>query len=394
MSDPVLQQTLAFFETRFGKPAQVTAFAPGRVEVLGNHTDYNEGYVLSAAINRGTYFAVGRRSDNTCVLADAIRPEMETRFSASETYPVPVAGGAWSNYVRGVWAKLGVAPARRTGYHGVIASTIPMGAGLSSSAALEISAGLALAELFRLSLSPLALAKIGQAAEHDFVGVKCGLLDQISSLFGKADCLVKTDFRTLAVETVPLSPDVCLLACNTHVKHSLVDSEYNERRASCEEAAAWFRERLPHPVSHLRDVSMAEWEQHAAAMPPVAAKRSAHVIGENERVLKGAAFLKEGRLDKFGKLLFESHISSRLNFQNSCRELDFIVEKAERTEGVLGARLSGGGFGGSAMILVNRTQAEAAGLALARSFEAEFNAPLDVIALQPSGGARIAAMPG
>ncbi len=389
MQDDVLQKTLAYYETRFGKAAALTAYAPGRVEVLGNHTDYNEGYVLSAAIDRGTYFTAGRRSDNTCIVADAIHPELESRFPSDDPQPSP---DGWSNYVRGVWAKLGVPPGRRSGFNGVIASTIPMGAGLSSSAALEISAGLALVELYRLSIQPLALARIGQAAEHDFAGVKCGLLDQISSLFGKPDALVLTDFRTLAVETVPLAADVCLLACNTHIKHRLVDSEYNERRASCEEAAAWFRDRLPHPVRHLRDVSMAEWEQHAADMPPVAAKRSAHVIGENERVIKGAALLREGRLDKFGKLLFESHISSRLNFQNSCPELDFIVDRAERTEGVLGARLSGGGFGGSAMVLVKKTDAEAAGLALARAFEAEFQATCDVIALQPSGGARIAAM--
>jgi galactokinase len=145
-------------------------------------------------------------------------------------------------------------------------------------------------------------------------------------------------------------------------------------------------------VSHLRDVSMAEWEQLAAAMPAVPAKRSAHVIGENERVMKGSQFLKEERLDKFGKLLFESHISSRLNFQNSCKELDFVVERAERTEGVLGARLSGGGFGGSAVVLVRKTHAEAAGRALARAFDTEFGLPLDVIALRPAAGARLAAL--
>ncbi len=390
MNDALLQKALLHFETRFGKPATVAAFAPGRVEVLGNHTDYNEGYVLSAAINCGTFFLAGRRSDNTCHLADAVHTEWESRFPADDPQPVP--DPAWSNYCRGVWAKLGVPPARRSGFNGVIASDIPMGAGLSSSAALEISTALALAELYRLRLEPLALARIGQAAEHEFAGVKCGLLDQITSLFGKADSLVMTDFRSLAVETVPLAPHVCLLACNTRVKHQLVDSEYNERRASCEAAAAWFRDRLDHPVRHLRDVSMAEWERHAADMPASAAKRSAHVIGENERVRKGAALLREARPDRFGRLLFESHTSSRLNFQNSCVELDFLVSRAEKTAGVLGARLSGGGFGGSAVVLVEKDQAPAAGLALSRAYEAEFGTPCDVLALQPSAGARLAAM--
>jgi galactokinase len=390
MSETVLQNALAYYETRFGKPAALAAFAPGRVEVLGNHTDYNEGYVLSAAIDRGTYFVTGRRSDNVCIVADGVHTELETRFAADNPQPVP--DPAWSNYIRGVWAKLGVPPARRGGFNAVIASTIPMGAGLSSSAALEISTGIALKELFRLGLTPLELAKIGQASEHDFVGVKCGLLDQISSLFGKKDALVMTDFRTLAVETVPLAHDVCLLACNTHIKHALVDSEYNERRASCEEAAAWFRERLDHPVLHLRDVSMKEWEQLASTMPAIPAKRSAHIIGENERVVRGAALLRAGDLDRFGKLLFESHTSSRLNFQNSCPELDFLVDRAAHTEGVLGARLSGGGFGGSAMVLVRKEHAEAAGQSLAKSFVSEFAAPCDVIALQPSEGARLATM--
>lgn len=390
MSEAMLHQALTFFETRFGRTADVAAFAPGRVEVLGNHTDYNEGYVLSAAIDRGTYFLARRRSDNLVILADAVHPEWETRFPADDPQPVP--DPAWSNYCRGVWAKLGVRPSRRTGFDGVIASTIPMGAGLSSSAALEISTALALRELFHLDIAPLALAKIGQAAEHEYAGVKCGLLDQISSLFGQADSLVMTDFRSLAVETVPLAGHVCLLACNTRVKHRLVESEYNERRERCEAAAAWFRERLPHPVSHLRDVSMAEWEQHAAEMPPAAAKRSAHVIGENERVLKGAALLREGRLDKFGRLLFESHASSRLNFQNSCPELDFLVARAAETPGVLGARLSGGGFGGSAVALVEKDRADAAGQSLARAYASEFGAPCDVLPLQPSAGARLAAM--
>ena len=391
MTDALLRKARVHYEQRFGKPAALAAFAPGRVEVLGNHTDYNEGYVLSAAISCGTCFVAGRRSDSACVIADAMHPDWETRFAADN--PAPVPDPAWSNYCRGVWAKLGVPPARRTGFNGVIASNVPMGAGLSSSAALEMSTALALQALYRLRKEPLELAKIGQAAEHEFAGVKCGLLDQITSLFGKADSLVLTDFRTLAVETVPLASHVCLLVCNTRVKHALVDSAYNERRASCEAAAAWFRERLPHPVRHLRDVSMAEWEEHAAAMPATAAKRSAHVIGENERVLRGAALLRDGRLDRFGRLLFDSHASSRLNFQNSCPELDFLVDRAARTPGVLGARLSGGGFGGSCVALVEQDQAAAAGATLARAYDAEYGAPCTVLELRPADGARLV-LPG
>jgi len=198
-----------------------------------------------------------------------------------------------------------------------------------------------------------------------------------------------SDFRTLRVENVPLGEDACFLMCNTNAKHSLVSSKYNERRAKCEEAARFFASTLPHPVKALRDVTWEEWEKCSANMDPEAAKRAAHVIGENTRVLKGRELLNHGDLTGFGRLMFESHESSFANFENSCPELDFLVTAAKSIPGVLGARLSGGGFGGSAVVLLHPRDAAAASQALATAYQEEFGQSCDARVIKPSAGARI-----
>lgn len=375
------------FRRRFGRAPQAGAFAPGRVEVLGNHTDYNEGFVLSAAIDLGTWFYAASNGTGECrLLAAGI--DRECVFPAAD--PSPSAAEPWSNYTRGVFARLSAAkPGAAAGFDAVCAGTLPLGAGLSSSAALEISSGLALARLLGIEVAPLDLAKIGQAAEHGYVGVKCGLLDQITSLMGREHCLVLTDFRSLEVRTSPLSEAACFVICNTRVKHSLVESEYNERRERCEEAAAYFRSVLPHPVAALRDVSEHELREHAARMPALPARRAAHVIGENRRVLEGDRLLRAHRLAEFGRLMFESHESSRTNFENSCGELDAIVETARALPGAHGARLSGGGFGGSAVVLTDRSHAETVGEAIRAAYATRFGHPCEVLTLRPAAGARL-----
>jgi galactokinase len=356
------------------------------VEVLGNHTDYNEGFVLSAAIDMGTFFLAAPSNDASCRLV-AADVDKEVVFDIND--PAPSATSPWSNYVKGVFAGLHKRGAIKTGFHGMFLGNIPLGAGLSSSAALEMASALALCSLYEIEVPPLDLAKIGQTAEHEYAGVKCGLLDQISSLFGKEEQLVMTDFRSLKVKNVPLSNDARFLMCNTAVKHSLVDSEYNERREKCEQAAEFFAGILDHPVSALRDVTWEEWERCSPDMDDVTARRAAHVIGENTRVLKGRDLLAHHQLEEFGKLMFESHQSSRDNFENSCPELDCIVDTAETLPGVLGARLSGGGFGGSAVILVHSKDADAVGKALSSAYAEKFNHPCDVRIITPSNGARL-----
>jgi len=200
---------------------------------------------------------------------------------------------------------------------------------------------------------------------------------------------VQTDFRTLEVKNVPFGAEASLLMVNTHAKHALVDGEYNQRRAACEEAAAYFASVLPHPVKALRDVSWTEWEQYHAGLPDVVARRAAHPIGENARVLDGAALLAKGDLAGFGQLMFASHESSRTYFENSCPELDLIVAAARQTPGVLGARLSGGGFGGSAVVLLHPRDAERVGQILAAAYQRRFTSVCDTCLLPPSDGARV-----
>ncbi len=386
MNVTILNQLKSKFRAHFGVDPVVVAYAPGRVEVLGNHTDYNEGFVLSAAINFGTFFVCAPAPDDQCrVVAGDIGEECAFSLSGVSASKKMT----WANYVKGVLAGLQARAGLGHGFLGMFLGNVPLGAGLSSSAALEMCAGLALSKLYGMTLPLLDLARIGQAAEHQYAGVKCGLLDQISSLHGRENALVMSDFRSLEVQSVPLGPDACFLICNTAVKHALVESEYNERRERCEQAARYFASVLPHPVSHLRDVSWEELEQYGEGLDPVALRRATHVIGENTRVLKGKALLKYHELDAFGELMFLSHESSRLQFENSCPELDVIVDAARMCPEALGARLSGGGFGGSVVVLVRTTDARHVAKYLSDAYGETFGNPCATMLIKPSAGARV-----
>ncbi len=374
------------FTSKYGAAPEIVSYAPGRIEVLGNHTDYNEGYVLSAAINYGTFFACSPDSGTEGRLTAGDIGE-EVVFNAAS--PEPTVKHMWSNYVKGVLASFNAVSPVPHGFKAMFLGNIPLGAGLSSSAALEVSAGMAFASLYGRDVDKLTLARYGQKAEHDFAGVKCGLLDQVSSIFGKEHCLVWSDFRTFDVKSVPLGDDVCFLMCNTHAKHALVDGAYNERRQKCEQAAAYFAAVLDHNVTALRDVSWQEWLDCRNDMDPVAAKRSAHPIGENERVLSAVDMLRGGDLAGFGRLMFESHDSSRNYFENSCPELDAIVDAAHAIPGVLGARLSGGGFGGSAVVMVSPRDEKIVSTALRNAYANKFGERCDIRAIIPSDGAHL-----
>ncbi len=385
LNQAVYDELMAKFEATYGKKPQVVSYAPGRIEVLGNHTDYNEGYVFSTAINYGTFFAIAPNDlgVNRVTAGDLMH---------TVTFPLegakPVTEDTWANYVIGTVAGLAKIKPQTAGFDGMFLGNVPMGFGLSSSAALEMCTAKAVCGLYGIDADVVTLAKVGQAAEHDYAGCSCGLLDQISSLCGAYGKLVKTDFRTLKVETVDMGPEVCFLMCNPHAKHALVDGQYNSRRKACEEAAAYFAKVLSHPVRALRDVSMAEWEAYNNGLDEVVAKRAAHPIGEDERVLKGAKLLEAGDLAAFGQLLFDSHESSRVMFENSCKELDDVVEITKSVPGVLGARLSGGGFGGSVVVMVNARDAETAAQAIASAYAKKTGgAPCEVSRIQPSQGA-------
>ena len=327
----------------------ITTYAPGRAELLGNHTDYNEGYVLALAVDRGTTITGSARSDRKIEIHSRELNKSETivldKLAAERVSP-------WSRYTLGVVDQFRRNDLPVEGFEAEITGNLPLGAGLSSSASLETATVLFLAKLFGAKLDSLQMARISQKAEHDFVGVRCGLLDQIASLMSKALHATFIDCRTLEVGHVPLDGKVSVVLANSNVKHALVGGEYNERRSDCEAAAHALG------VPFLRDATTEMLQAHKCALADRIFHRALHITGENERVLAGSAALRKGDIARFGELMFASHESSRVNFENSCPELDRLVEVAKKTPGVLGARLSGGGFGGATINLVEKGHEE------------------------------------
>jgi galactokinase len=335
---------------KIGLMPSVSAYAPGRAELLGNHTDYNEGYVLAIAVDRGTTITGQARSDRQVEIHSREMGKTESialdKLLAEHVAP-------WSRYLLGVVDQFRRNELPVEGFEAEITGNLPLGAGLSSSASLENATVLFLTKLFGAKLDPMQMARLSQKAEHDFVGVRCGLLDQIASLMSKGEHATFIDCRTLEVGTVPLDGKESVIIANTNVKHALVGGEYNERRSDCEAAAHALG------VKALRDATTEMLKARRDQLADRIYRRALHITGENERVLAGVAALRQGKLADFGRLMFESHESSRVNFENSCPELDLLVATARATPGVLGARLSGGGFGGATINLVERGREEA-----------------------------------
>lgn len=316
--------------------------APGRVNLIGEHTDYNDGFVLPAALDFATYAACAPRNDRRVRVA-TLTLEREFEFSLDD--PPNDSFPAWTEYVQGIALILERSGYPLKGADILIDSDVPIGSGLSSSAALEVSIGSAFAGLNGHKVVGMELAKIGQSAEHEFAGVRSGIMDQFAAVFGKAGHALFLDCRSLEYETVPVG-EAKFIICNTKVKHDLAESEYNKRRSQCEEAAAFFGR------PSLRDVSAGDLEKRSRDLPELLLKRARHVITENERVVNAVKALRSGDLAAFGNLMNRSHNSLRDDFEVSCRELDVMVEIARRQPGVLGARMTGGGFGGCTINLV------------------------------------------
>jgi galactokinase len=326
----------------------VISFAPGRVELLGNHTDYNGGVVLSAALDLGISATGRARTDDRVVVSSE---GIDGVITAAVADLAPQ--GSWSDYPLGVAAQMRAAGYPVGGFEADFSSTLPTGAGLSSSAAIEVCTGVLLSQMFGFSLDRLELAKLCRRAENEFVGVSCGLLDQVSSIFGRKNHAIYLDCRPETVETVPFPAGVALLVVHSGVKHALTGGEYNERRDQCFEAAR----RMGVPA--LRDVTSAQLA--AAGLPDLVRRRAAHIVGENERVFAAIDHLRAGEAAAFGALMSASHRSSRENFENSTPELDALVEIACAQPGVYGARLTGGGFGGAIVALVDSGRLDAVG---------------------------------
>ena len=381
------QEVVAGFARVFNCSPGIVAYAPGRLEILGNHTDYNQGVVLSAAIDRGTVFAVGPLAESAagiCQVHD-LRSGDQAEFRL-DCLSQPRMGD-WANYIKGIVVELQKRQIEVPPFQAVISSTVPLSAGMSSSAALEMSTVLALTELAGVELPKLELARIGQSCENDYVGARTGLMDQITSLHGRADHLVFSDFRSLAVETIPMPPGVSMVVANSMVKHVLTGA-YNERRSRCEEAVATLAKHLPE-VTALRDVTRQQLEQYRHELDITAYRRALHVTGENERVFAGIEALRQGRLELFGRLLFESHDSSRFNFENSCPELDTLAELGKSLPGIVGGRLSGGGFGGITVHLVEADHADEFARRLDAAWNARTGKPLQPMICTAADGARL-----
>lgn len=392
----------SLFKNTFGYTPTYFVQAPGRVELLGNHTDYNEGLVLSLAVDRYVHIAASPRSDGKIELVSSAFAERE-KFSITDVAKRPEA--SWADYVKGVLLQLRQHGVYFSGFNAAIHSTIPMGAGLSSSAALQVATALTVRQLHPYTLTPtgstipplrnakgslpplthserLHLARLCHAAESLFVGVHCGLLDPLSSLCGKGFHVMEIDCQSASVELVPLIGEVAIVLCDTGVPHALADGRYNELRAFCESAAKKLGVkslRSVEPRMLAANKSRLTGREHACAY---------HIAGEIQRVIFGARALRTDDFEQFGQYLFQSHESSRDFFLNSCPELDLLVELARAHPACLGARLTGGGFGGATVNLVQRPRLDNFKAAIAKGYEERTGRKLQPMLCQVVDGAK------
>jgi galactokinase len=348
-----LKELAKAFEQEFGAPPEIFS-APGRVNLIGEHTDYNEGFVLPSAIGFYVRVAVSPRFDHKFLLRST---DFDEKFTFNLDDLPSKKLGAWCDYVTGVAVMLARAGHSLQGANLLIHGEVPIGAGLSSSAALEVASALALLSVASQELPLKDVAKLCQRAENEFVGARVGIMDQFVSCFGQEDHAILLDCRSLEYELVPIPENVKLVICNTKVKHELSGGEYNRRREESEEALRFFSKAYP-GIRSLRDVSSDQLSAVAGTMDLVLYKRSKHVISENERVIRAAERFRAGDLDGVGRLMCESHRSLRDDYEVSCRELDLMVEAAEGLSGYYGGRMTGGGFGGCTVNLVDARHAK------------------------------------
>lgn len=372
--EALLARARSAFADRFGGEPTTMAWAPGRVELLGNHTDYNGGLVMAAAIDRGTVVA-GRRDPGQGRRASiaAVNLGQEDAFDLDVIEPTEV--GEWSRYTRGVcWALSEWAGPIETGFEAVVLGNVPLGAGLSSSASLQASVAWFLIQLGLVPYRPsgdftrdvgdlhrMQLAMTLRRSENEFVGVGSGLLDQFSSLFGRADHALFLDCDTLVHARLPLgNPAPAIVVCDTKTSRRLADGMYNQRKAESDRVAAAFRDRIPHRGEfRLSWVSLGQLEAEWDALDPVGRRRARHVLTENERVREGIEVLKAGDIASFGRLMSASHASSRDDFENSSPALDAMIEAAAASPGFLGGKLSGAGWAGCTVNLVSADRTDA-----------------------------------
>ena len=371
------------FQKLYGEEARVFR-APGRVNLIGEHMDYNEGFVMPVAMDLYTWVAAAARKDSRVqVYSQNVRERAEMDLRDLNLR----VRRHWSAYVLGVAASLRVSGAEIGGANLLVEGKVPMGAGLSSSASVEVAAGYALLESSGLSRSPVELAKICQRAENEFAGARCGIMDQMIACCGRANYALLLDCRTLGFRLLPLFADAQFVVCNSMVKHDHAANEYNQRRADCETAARILASRMPN-VKTLRDVSIDDLERFAADLPSTVYRRAHHVVTENARVLAARVALEKSDPELFGALMKQSHTSLRDDYNVSCAELDILVKLASNSPGVYGSRMTGGGFGGCTISLVASEHLEEFKRTIAEEYHHATKFTPDVYSFHASDGAQ------
>lgn len=363
------------------KSEPLLVFSPGRINIIGEHTDYNDGFVFPAAIDKGIVAAIQKTDSNTSI-AYAINKDESIKFSLDKLKQS--SEGNWENYVFGVIAEIQNRNKTIGNFNIAFSGNIPGGAGMSSSAALENSVVFSLNELFNLGLSKNEMILISQKAEHNYVGVKCGIMDQYASMFGQKNSALLLDCRT--VEAVPYKIDFKehqLLLINTNVKHSLSDSAYNDRRSACESIAKLLG------VKALRDATESDLESIKDKVTPDNFQKALYVIQENNRVLKASEAIEIDDLETLGALIFESHEGLKNQYKVSCDELDFLVEQAKLDDDILGARMMGGGFGGCTINLVKKNKVKDFAEAVSIAYKKKFNKECSVYFVELSNGTHL-----
>lgn len=381
MSDlqSLVSETVQVYRDRFGSEPDWVAAAPGRVNLIGEHIDYNDGFVMPMAIDRYVVIAGGQCEGYAANLYSVNLDDAAAVPLDATSRP---EGMHWTNYVRGVIALFAAKGHAVPGFNAVVQSNVPTGGGLSSSAALEVATATLLESVTGITMDPVEKALLCQKAEHEFAGVPCGIMDQFSSVLCEQNHVLLLDCRSETFEQVPfMNEDISVLITNSGVKHSLSDGEYAMRRKQCEDAA------LALQTKSLRDVNLADLRKQKDAMDEVVFQRAHHVITEIARTIAASDALKTDQWDRLGQLMYESHESLSTDFEVSCKELDLLVKIARKTEGVIGSRMTGGGFGGCTVTLVKTDNLENAMEAIAAGYLAETNIQPAMFATNPSQGA-------
>ncbi len=374
----------SLFKKQFNRSPRVLAEAPGRVNLLGEHTDYNDGFVFPAAINRSMKILASSRDDDVVRVFSADFSKLSS-FSLSSIEKC--SRETWSNYLRGVADQLVKNGFTIGGGDFLISGNVPVGAGLSSSAAYEVAAAAAFREMFELKMDNIQLALLAQAAERQFVGVQCGIMDQFVSANAKAATALFLDCRDLTYQNIPLDINVSIIVCDSDVQRALNNSAYNDRRRECEKATEILEEQFP-GARALRDIQPEGVEDNRARLGETLYKRAHHVVSENERVLSGIDLLRKGDMSAFGNLLFESHSSLKNSFEVSCPELDLLVELASGCSGILGSRMTGAGFGGCTVSLVESGNAENFRKSIKPEYDKRTGKNSRIYECMPSGGVK------